>query len=338
MMKAINRSHAPSTTFLYCAESGYFEAQTVLAIECLRKFGGKFSDCPVLVVTPRIGPTLTRPTLDRLKDLGAMYVRETIPNPYPWFHFMNKAITATIAEQKVDTEQIIWLDSDTLIVSEPNMLYLEPGYDIAISSTDKNIGTTGPEDKNECYWRALGEYMNQDIEQFPWVKTEFDQERVRLRVHSGVFSFRKDIRLGKKWLEACTKILDSKVAYSKSLPFPGDSVAFSFAAVGLKASIKLIPLTYNYEMMPSSPMYSTDRVSEAVVLHYHQTLTNSLTSQWFLAETSKFLPDLYEWIHDRVPLNTKIGGPYRRLQRWILANWRSKQKQEHLRKCSYSIS
>ena len=82
----------PSLTFLYCAESGYFEELTILSIESLRRFGGRFANSPVLVVTPRFGPGLTDKTLRRFNELGVTYIRPDIRHPLSWYVYMNKAL------------------------------------------------------------------------------------------------------------------------------------------------------------------------------------------------------------------------------------------------------
>ena len=317
----------PSTTFLFCVESGHFESQTLLVIESLRRFGGRFANAPVLAITPRLGPSLTRNTLRRFDELEVTYIRQDVRHPYSWYCYMNKALAAMLAaEEYASTEQIIWLDSDILITGEPELLWLEPDIDFAICSTDKNVGTSGPNDKNEPYWLALSEYYGIDINQLPWVVTEFEQKRVRFRLHSGVFAFRRNSGLGKGFLKACEQMFDSRVAYSDKIPFPGDDVALAFAVVLLNLRWRLLPLSYNYEMLPESPMYRRENLLSARILHYHSAMTSPSTCAWALTEIESQLPDLYKWLKDRVPLNPKVGGPHRMLFRRALREWRIQQQ------------
>jgi hypothetical protein len=317
----------PSTTVIYGIESGHFEAQTLLAVECLRRFGGRFANVPVLAITPRLGPSLTRDTLRRFDELEVTYIRQDLGHPYSWYCYMNKASAAMLAaEEYASTEQIIWLDSDTLVIAEPELLWLDPDIDFAICSTDKNVGTSGPGDKNEPYWLALSEYYGIDINQLPWVVTEVDQKRVRFRLHSGVFAFRRNSGLGKGYLKACEQMLDSRIAYSDTLPFPGDDVALAFAVVLLNLRWRLLPLSYNYEMLPESPMYTHDSLLEARILHYHYAMTTPSTCAWALTEIESKLPELYNWLKDRVPLKTKIGGLHRLLFRRALKEWRTREQ------------
>jgi hypothetical protein len=316
----------PSTTIIFCVESGYFESQTILAVESLRRFGGRFANVPVLAITPRLGPNLNRDTLRRFDELEVTYIRQDLGHPYSWYCYMNKALAAMIAEEYASTEQIIWLDSDTLVIAEPELLWLEPDIDFAICSTDKNVGTSGPGDKNEPYWLALSEYYGINIDKLPWVVTELEQQQVRFRLHSGIFAFRRNSGLGKGYLEACERMLNSRIAYSDTLPFPGDDVALAFAVVLLNLRWRLLPLSYNYEMLPESPMYKRDGLLSTQILHYHYAMTTPSTCAWALTEIESQLPDLYNWLKDRVPLNPKVGGPHRLLFRRALREWRTRQQ------------
>lgn len=317
----------PSTTFLFALESGYFEAQTLLAVECLRRFGGRFANSPVLAITPRLGPSLTHTTLQRFDELGVTYIRRNMDHPYSWYGFMNKPLAVMLAEDYASTEQIVFLDSDTLVIAEPELLWLEPDVDFAVCSTSKNIGTSGPKDKNESYWLALSKYLSIDIDQLPWVVTEIEKERIRFRLHSGVFAFRRNSGLGKAYLRACEQVFDSRVTYSDRLPFPGDGVGLGFAVISQNLRWRLLPISYNYSLTPTSSAYGREGRYSAKILHYHDSLTTPNSCAWVLNEIESQRPDLYNWLKERVPLNAKMGGLHRTLFRRILKEWRTvKQK------------
>lgn len=320
--------NSPDTTFLFCAESGHFESQTLLAIECLRRFGGRFADAPVLVITPRLGPSLTRDTIARFAELRVTYIREDVGHRYSWFGFTNKALAAMLAEKHATTGQIIWMDSDTLIVKEPDMLVLEPDVDFAICAIDKNVGSSGPDDKNERYWRALCDYNKVDIDRLPWITTEFDQQRVRFRLHSGIYVYRRGCGFGTAWLAACERMFDSGIMYSRDLPFPGDDVAMAFSTVELGLRWRILPMLYNYEITPTSLTYRREKLPQASILHYHQAITNADACAWLLKEISGVFPELHDWLKDRVPLNPKIGGIFRSVMRRSLREWRIRQQRK----------
>lgn len=318
----------PSTTFFFCVESGYFEAQTILAVECLRKFGGRFANAPVLAIVPRLGPSLTRETKRRFKALNVQLIQEDLKHPYSWYCYMNKALSAMLAEKYASTEQLIWLDSDTLVVDEPSLLWLEPNTDFAICAVDKNVGSTGPGDKNEPYWQELCNYYGINIDQLPWILTETDQQKVRFRLHSGVYAFRRSAGLGQGFLDASEKMIESRIGYSAKFPLPGDDVALAFAVVMLGLNWQILPRLYNYEMTPSSSIYKRQDLSAAKVVHYHYTMTNPEACAWLMDEFKHESPEIYEWLKERVPLNSKVGGMHRSILRVFLKKMRLKKQQK----------
>ena len=105
----------PSISFVLCVESGELEALTVRAVESLRRSGGRLSDAPVLAVTPRRGPRLSRWTHTRFGELGVEHVRVSDRRDYSWYHYLNKPVALRAAEGMVDTELVAFLDSDTLV-------------------------------------------------------------------------------------------------------------------------------------------------------------------------------------------------------------------------------
>lgn len=324
-------------TFLFCVESGYIEGQIIVAIECLRRFGGALAQAPILVVTPRFGPSLTRSTLIKLDELRATYVRRNLRNPWDWYVYTNKAMAAFLGEELVHTEQIVWLDSDVLVVSEPQELILKPSEDFACCSVDKNVGSSGPGDPYESYWAALASYYGLSVDMLPWVKPEQSRSRVRFRLHSGVYSFRCRKQFGRAFLLDLESMLNSRIAFSRDLPYPGDDVAMAFTVIQLNLNWRLLPLAYNYEMTPTSELYERHAASHAKILHYHHALSSADGARWFIRELQTFRPDVADWLRPRVPLLKRTGGFHRTIMRRLLREARDRRWAEHLATCKITV-
>ncbi len=86
-------------------------------------------------------------------------------------------------------------------------------------------------------------------------RQEHDRQHVRFRLHSGVYSFRKNVGLGRAFVAGLESVLASRIAFSRTLPFPGDDVALAFAVLQLKPSWRLLPMYCNYEMTPAAKFY-----------------------------------------------------------------------------------
>jgi hypothetical protein len=326
-----------STTFLFCIESGYFEAQTLLAVECLRQFGGRFANAPVMVVTPRLGPPLTPHTLSRLAELSTTYVRWTLRNRYNWYPYTNKALAALVAEELATTDQVIWLDSDVLVVAEPDRLELGPEESFAICAFDKNIGSSGPGDRNEAYWKALADYYGISVEQLPWVETEFDRQRVRFRLSSGVYSFRRGVNLGEAFVRDVEGMFSSRIAYTRRVPFPGDDVALAFAVVRLGLPWRLLPRAYHTEIGPGARGYRREELSSAKILRYNHALASSEGCLSTLKELEVGLPHVAAWLRLRIPLERRTGGLPHMLMRRALREWRHLRSARHEAACRITV-
>lgn len=333
----MNASAAPSATFLFCVESGYIEGQIVMAVECIRKFAGRLAKAPILVTTPRFGPSLTDATLGRLQELGVTYIRRDLRNPWDWYVYMNKASGAMLGEELATTDQILWLDSDVLVINEPSALLLAPGEDFACCSVDKNVGSSGPDDPNEAYWKAMSDHFRIPVERLPWVETAHDRRRVRFRLHSGVYSFRRGCGLGKGFVEDMGRMLESRIGFSQSLPYPGDDVALAYTIVRLGLTWRILPMACNYEMTPTSQIYRLEDARNAQVLHFHHALASPEGTDWFLKELSTFRPDVVDWLRGHVPLQKKPGGIHRQVVRKTLAVIRDRRRSRHQSTCRMMV-
>jgi len=327
---------APAT-FLFCIESGVLEGQTLLAIESLRRFGGSAADAPILVVTPRRGPSLTSHTYRKLGEFGATYVRRDLRNRWDWFTYMNKGLAALLGDELAQTEQVIWLDSDVLVVSAPEKLLLQPNEDFTCGAINKNVGSSGPGDPHEPYWQAMAGAYGVPIDSLPWVTTQRDNQMVRFRLHSGVYSFRRGLGLGARFARDIETMLHSNVAFTRDLPQPGDDVALAFSAVQLKLRWRNLSHYCNFQMTPSSISYNRAEAPEAHILHYHHTLNSPDGSSWFLKELENFRPDVAEWLRPRLPLNSRPGGLPRLFQRRILRSIRTMRRRAHEAQCRFMV-
>lgn len=327
----------PSATFLFCVESGYFEGQILIALESIRQFAGVLSDAPVLIVTPRQGPSLSRATLRALADLGATYIYRNMRSSWDWYPYMNKGLAARLADEHAGTEQVLWLDSDVIVVSEPTDLLLTSHEDFACCAVDKNVGSSGPVDPNEVYWQALAEHFGIALDNLPWVQTEYDKHRVRMRLHSGVYSFRRGMGLGRAFADDMESMLASRIAFSRKLPFPGDDVALAFSVVRLNLRWRLLPMSCNYEMTPDSHIYHPEEARSAQILHFHRTLASTDGCAWFLRELEGFRPDVADWLRARIPLDARTGGVHRSVARRLLRYRRDRRRTRHERLCRVTV-
>jgi hypothetical protein len=267
----------PDVTFVCCVEAGPLEAMTVRMIESLRRWGGSLANAPVLAVTPRFGPNLRQETLNIFQNRNVRYVKFTSGEKFSWNNFMNKPNALCLAEKEVNTEFLAWLDSDILILAEPEQLLLTGEEAFAACAPDKNVGTSGPQDINDPYWRQLGAALQVKVETLPWVVTASDHEKIRLYFNSGVFVFRRGNNFAQEFLSDCRKILQEKISSKYAGIFFTDQVALGLTAFRLRLSYKLLSQDHNYAVGSKSlEAVNAKKMQGVKILHHHDAMWPAL--------------------------------------------------------------
>jgi hypothetical protein len=293
-------------------------------VESLRRWGGAFADAPCFAVTPRHGPRLSSSTLKQFSRLNVHYIREIPGSLYPWFRFYNKPLTLTIVEKVADTDTICWLDSDVLIVGEPEALWLNGVEDFTACSSDKEMGSSGTGDAFEPLWRANCDAVGVDIENLPWVITEAEGFRIRLYWNGGIFVYRRSTKFGRRYLATCTKLMDARNVTAAA----GFSVGLNeMSAIGLSVHLmglkwRSLPYSHNYIMSSRThqQFYREDQLRIARIIHYHDGMW-----PWFWDILLQCLQDTHpsvaKWlaglgpIRNEAPIFNRVWGKALRIMR-----------------------
>lgn len=320
-------------TFVSCVESGPLETQTIRMMESLRRWGGRFVDAPLLAVTPRFGSPLSYETHKAFERLNVKHIRFQADNPYSWKGFLNKHFALAAAEEYSDSEFIGWLDSDLLIVDEPNCLILEKGEDFAACASDKNIGTVGPEDEYYSYWQEACRIVGIDIEDLPWIVTEREKERIRLYFNSGVFVYRRSTQFAQVHLEDTIRVFDSRITSRalKKMYFTQHILGMTMIKMGL--SWRALPHSHNYGMGSKTydRWYKKEELQEAKIVHYHDAMW-----PWFwqtfidcLRETH---PEAADWLKGQGTLKNEAPLQWRLMNK-VLKKIRSRREIAYTQSC-----
>jgi len=267
---------SPSISFICCVESGPLEVQTLRLVESLRRWGGSHARVPVFAVTPRAGPALARETLQAFDRLEVRYLRRAPPSDYAWFNFYNKPLSMAIGEEAADTDAVGWLDSDMLVVGDPAELRLRDGEEFLACASDKEMGSSGPDDPYDPLWRANCRVLGIDVESLPWVVTEQEKARIRLYWNGGLFVYRRSTRFGARYLRTCTTLMDARNRTSA----PGFSIGFNeMSAIGLSMHLmglkwRALPYSHNYSVgsKTHARWYREEQLRAARIVHYHDSM------------------------------------------------------------------
>jgi hypothetical protein len=306
-------------------------------VTSLRKHGGRFAHAPVVAVTPRFGPPLSKSTLQVFDALNVVYIRRPNKTRYSWFKFLNKPLALVAAEEFVNSEAIGFLDSDLLIVDEPEKLALLPSEDfLGFPVECKEMGTIGPGDPYEAFWRELCRIVNIEIDDLPWVVTAETNQRVRLYLNGGIFVYRRSSGFSKSYLDFCMRFLDSRVATKAEGYGEGikemSSVGFAVVKLGLRW--RALPYSHDYVMgsRTHSSWYREDLLRQARIVHYHDSMWPPFFSV-FTECLQRTHPEVGEWLASLGPIRNEASAQWRLVAK-MLARLRAIDEAAYRRRCS----
>jgi hypothetical protein len=324
---AVNSSDAE---FALVVESGPLEAQALLLVESVRRFGGCHAATAVTVASPRPSRRPSRTTVRRLRRLGAEYVALDVAGACPVYPTSWRVHTLAELESRPGPEVIVQLDSDTLFVGDVGPLCV--GTQASARPVDvKGMGTTGPGDHYEPYWSALCGLAGVDVETLGFVTTTVDDTRVRATHNAGFVAARRAAGLFAHADELFRRSVDAdlrphagrglnvlagtgQVGVAGSEWWGSAQAVTSVAAASIGVAIGALDERVNV------PVHSWDelkRKPESVLhVHYHWLLGGALSRPNPLLDGRVVLDDdVSAWLRSRVPLEN--GGPPGRSVRWF---------------------
>lgn len=179
-----------SAAFVLCIEDNELRDQALLLIESIRAFAGRFAASEIFALAPRAMLGIDQATRARLESLDVTYHEEALNRVAPWYGSANRLFAAAWAQERSNAEVLFVLDSDTLVLGEP-----EPpaeASDLAVRPVDvKGCASAGPEDACEPYWVELCALAGVRVEALPWIETVFGGARVRATYNGGFSAVRR---------------------------------------------------------------------------------------------------------------------------------------------------
>jgi hypothetical protein len=317
----------PAAEFALLAESGPLEAQSVLLVESLRRFGGRHADAPVTVVSPRPARRPARATVRALQRLGVEYVALDVAGACPAYPTSWRVHALAELERRPGPEVLVQLDSDTLFLGDVGPLCAATDAD-ARPVDMKGMGSTGPGDSYEPYWVALCRLAGVDVDALPFVTATVDGTRVRATHNGGFVAARRATGL---FTRAEELFVRSVAADLRPHAGRGLNIVAGTGEVGAAGSewwgsgqavVSVAAASLGFAIGPldahvNVPLHLWDDLPHkpAPVLHahYHWLLAAPLPGTSPLLDGSLLADDAAAWLRARVPL-AEGGRPARRLR------------------------
>jgi len=336
----VDKNGVQDITFVCCVESGFLETQTLLMIESLRRNGGVYKDLPILAITPRFGPPLSKSTRKQLNNLNVSYISFRPDNKFSWKAFLNKHYSMAKAEEVCESEFLCWLDSDLIFISEPSDLFLGENEDFTACPSDIAGGSCGVDDPMDAYWKEVCSIYGINIESLPWVKAFVEEKKMRFYFNSGIFMYRRKTQLSRQHLDNTLKFFEARISSKITGSFFTQHIlGITVHQMGLVW--KVLPHTHNFGtgakmldqwMNSSSSIIPNYEVLEnCKVIHYHNALWPKYYDQFCLL-LEKIYPEEVNWLQKKGPLVNNAPFIWRAVGRFLRAS-RSKKEKRYLQQC-----
>lgn len=279
--------------FLACVEAGSLEAKTCLLIRSLRRWGGRFAVAPFYAFRPRAGDELAPETLELFRNYDVTYCDEPVNRRFAHFGLANKIYACAYAEEIAAEDVLVFLDSDTVITSEPSLLALPDNIDAAVRPVDfgspgaergyvegsdywrahfRRPSSTGPSDPLDAYWLRLYSLLHLGDPNW-YVESTLDRLRIRAWFNSGLVAVRRAAGIFKQWRDDFEAILDADLLPPDGRVHYVEQLALATALTRIRERVTLLDGRYNYPLSGRAlqpPPLREAQLEELVQVHYNR--------------------------------------------------------------------
>lgn len=259
-----------SIAFIACVEAGRLEPMGRVLFRSIRRYAGRFSRARIVSFNPRGGPPLSSKTLALYEELGVEQVEQNLNPDHGDLPWSNKIFSGEWAEQHLDEEFIVFLDSDMFFCQEPDQLELPDGIDAGARPVNrKRRGSTGPGDQREEFWQGI--YRHCKVEQRPFVETTVDSERIRAYWNAGLLTARREAGLFGAWRRDFETLIRAEHWLGKKSRKNLDQFSLAATLARIEDRVLVHDPRYNYPLpwreALAEPLRSAP-LEDLVLVHY----------------------------------------------------------------------
>ena len=256
---------------IMCTEGGQLEQESLLMVESYRRFAGDLKDVPIYSFQVREQNNVSAATLEKLASFNVIHKKVVLNHKYPNYPLANKPLLCAYAEQNIDAEIIVFLDSDLVFFSEPKEFLLPTEYDVGIRPEhEKMIGSTGKDDPNDPYWQNLYRLADVGAKEL-FITTTVDRQKIRAFWNSGVVAVRRNAGIFTAWLATFEKLLyEGSITNRENFYYEQSALSATICAKTDK--IWCFSPNYNYPIHAHNLILESQQVNSfdnMVCLHDH---------------------------------------------------------------------
>jgi len=232
---------------IICTEEGSLEGMSKLLVYSLRNFGGKFKNVPVYSYQPRPDFPVSNSTLHFFKENNVEHITLSLNTKYPDYPLANKPYVSAHREKHSSADILVFLDSDTLFLDQPDIFDDLGEYDVGLKPVDyNNIGTDQSfSGKEGEYWSLL--YQCLGIQPRTTVQTSVDKQKILEYYNSGFIITKRENELFGQWRDNFERVMEKGLMPQRGLFFVEQST-FSATVTQLGLRLKYLGDKYNYPL------------------------------------------------------------------------------------------
>jgi len=301
---------------LFVAEAGIYVEQAKLLALSIQEFLPNVQK-DTFIFCPRKQYLPDQKEIRELKRLSSAVFTYDLNRDHVDFPLANTLYSAAFFESTFpEYKSILLVDTDTVFLNQPEKGVFKPGIHVRVVD-NKGVGTLGPEDPNDAFWKSLFSYFDLPLPKIA-LETTIRRERIRPYFNSGFTWCNAVPGFFAKWLEDFRVLMESPLRPD----YVGrDGTNFGFfeqlaLAITTRRYPDLIhglPQNMNYPI-PFHPLLKQENRSiplhDLTHVHYHKWFQHPRFVDHVFDESEKNTSQ-FKWLQDKLPLNPTIDGPFK---------------------------
>ena len=292
------------------------EQQALLLFESIRLYTGRFNDCAIYALSPRLGVGISERARRKLDELHVTYIDAVLNTECAEYGSANRVAAAAYVEQQHPHEILVILDSDTLFLREPNEILLSPDVDVAVRPVGvKGMCTSGPTDPFDSYWRDLCRCCGVDYDLIPWTESVADRQRIKASYNAGLVIVRGNLGIMQRWADFFFSSVRQQLkpyAYDRrfrsgagwvesgaSRLWGSNQAALTLAIWSTTRRVRELEPTYNYQLILHEQIGWRHRrkiFPNVVHVHYHWMLQEKASKNPLFSRSGPLSRDQRAWL------------------------------------------
>ena len=197
--------------FSFFAFPGNAAREAWLLSKSIREFGGRFSECKILLMVPNI-KALSDVEEKIFTELNVSIQHFEINEDKLLFPFGGKTMAAGVAErilaEKVET--MVWMDCDSILFREPGEMFLNEGTHLGYRPVDHTLIGSNFNQPLDEFWQMIYKDCQVNEENIFPMMTSVDENEIRPYFNAGMLIVRPKDGVLQKWAKAFDRLFSKE--------------------------------------------------------------------------------------------------------------------------------